>query len=157
MSELTSAPRNSAGRLPKDAGGERQRKIRIGVIFGGRSGEHEVSLRSARSVMGAIDRHRYEVVPIGITKEGRWIVGGVQALESGKGPLKPVALLGDMVTGHPTLMEIREEGNRCLSLSDVAELDVILPVLHGPYGEDGTMQGLLEMAGVAYTGAGVVG
>ncbi len=157
MSELTSAPFNSVGRLPKEAGGEGQQKIRIGLIFGGRSGEHEVSLMSAQSIMGAIDRHRYEVVPIGITKEGRWIVGGVQALESGKGPSKPVALLGNMVTGHHTLMEIREEGNRRLTLSDVAELDVILPILHGPYGEDGTMQGLLEMAGIAYTGAGVVG
>lgn len=157
MSELTSAPCNSVGRLPEDAGGEGQRKIRIGLIFGGRSGEHEVSLMSARSIMGAIDRHRYEVVPIGITKEGRWIVGGVQALESGKGLSKPVALLGDMVTGHRTLMEIREEGDRRLTLSDVAELDVILPILHGPYGEDGTVQGLLEMAGMAYTGAGVVG
>jgi len=104
------------------------RKIRVGVIFGGRSGEHEVSLVSARSVMGAMDEQKYEIVPIGITKEGRWIASGdpMKALEAGDtGASRPAALLGDPSSG--------------------------------PYGEDGTVQGLLELAGIPYVGAGVTG
>jgi D-alanine-D-alanine ligase len=98
------------------------RRIRVGVIFGGRSGEHEVSLASARSVMNAMDESKYEIVPIGITKEGRWI-----ASSGGPGGVR------------------------------MAELDVVFPVLHGTFGEDGTVQGLLELAGIPYVGAGVLG
>ncbi len=133
-------------------------KIRVGVIFGGRSGEHEVSLASARSVMDAVDREKYEVVPIGVTKEGRWIASGdpMKALTMGDaGASRPAALLGD--PSHRGLMRLDERAERAIEATHMAELDVVFPVLHGPYGEDGTVQGLLELAGIPYVGAGVVG
>jgi D-alanine-D-alanine ligase len=132
-------------------------KIRIGVIFGGRSGEHEISQQSARSVMAALDPEKYEVVMIGITKSGRWLTGNVAAaLEAGQDDVaRPAALLPDPQSSG--LMEIDRTDTRPASLSEVAHLDVIFPVLHGPYGEDGTVQGLLELAGLPYIGAGVVG
>jgi D-alanine-D-alanine ligase len=131
------------------------RKIRVGIIFGGRSGEHEVSLASARSVMGAMDKEKYEIVPIGITKEGRWIASGdpLRALEAGDvGASQPAALLGD--PSRRGLMRL-EDTERAVEATRLAELDVVIPVLHGPYGEDGTVQGLLELAGIPYVGAGV--
>lgn len=133
------------------------RKLRIGVIFGGRSGEHEVSLMSARSVMEALDADKYEVVMIGITKSGRWLTGDVAtALESGVDhSAQYAALLPDPRTS--SLMKMQENNAPTLSLSEVTALDVIFPVLHGPYGEDGSVQGLLELAGIPYVGAGVVG
>lgn len=133
------------------------KRIRVGVVFGGRSGEHEVSLRSARSIMDALDRDRYEVLPIGITKEGRWIAGGdpFRRLVDGGAESGPVALLGE--PGDPTLKAIEPAGGETRSLRDIAALDVVFPVLHGPYGEDGTIQGLLELADIPYVGAGVVG
>jgi D-alanine-D-alanine ligase len=133
------------------------RKIRVGVILGGRSGEHEVSLASARSVMDAIDEEKYEIVPIGITKEGRWIASGdpVKALEARDADAShPAALLGD--PSRRGLMRL-EETEQAIEATRLAELDVVFPVLHGPYGEDGTVQGLLELAGLPYVGAGVVG
>lgn len=133
------------------------RKIRVGVIFGGRSGEHEVSLVSAKSVMNAMDKEKYEIVPIGITKEGRWIASGdpVKALEAGDaGASKPAALLGD--PSRRGLMRL-EDKERAIEATRLSELDVVFPVLHGPYGEDGTVQGLLELAGIPYVGAGVTG
>lgn len=132
-------------------------KIRVGIMFGGRSGEHEVSLRSARSIMDAIDKTKYEVLPIGITKEGRWIAGGdpLAALQSGQ-ETTPAALLGE--PGERTIMAIEPAPERQgLSLRDIATVDVIFPVLHGPFGEDGTIQGLLELADIPYVGAGVAG
>jgi D-alanine-D-alanine ligase len=133
-----------------------RRRIRVGVIFGGRSGEHEVSLMSARSVMSAMDAQRFEIVPIGISKEGRWIAGTdpMRALAQGS-DAEPAALLGD--PSRHALMKIECASDDELTLSRVAELDVIMPILHGPYGEDGTIQGLFELAGLAYVGAGVVG
>ena len=133
------------------------RKLKIGVIFGGRSGEHEVSLMSAKSVMSALDPDEYEVVMIGITKSGQWLTGDVAAaLESGvESAARPAALLPDPQSS--ALMELEIAQARPTTMSQVAELDVIFPVLHGPYGEDGTMQGLLELAGLPYVGAGVVG
>ena len=133
------------------------RKIRVGVVFGGRSGEHEVSLVSARSVMGAIDETRYEIVPIGITKDGRWIASGdpMRALAAGDpGASRPAALLGD--PSHRGLMRLRDT-ERAIEVTRLVDLDVIFPVLHGTYGEDGTVQGLLELAGIPYVGAGVIG
>ena len=146
--------------------GDKPRKIRIGLIFGGRSGEHEVSLMSAQSVMDAIDRDKYEIVSIGITKDGRWLAGvdPLKALttalrESGQLPdpklAEPAALLGD--PSRRALMQVRPDNQQALRLASLGELDVILPILHGPYGEDGTVQGLLELAGLPYVGAGVVG
>ena len=134
-------------------------KLRIGILYGGRSGEHEVSLRSARSVMMALDPARYEIVPVGITKEGRWVAVDGDVLESGSpvGGGRSATLLPEpsdatlMAIGHPA----GDPANATLSV--ITALDVVFPVLHGPYGEDGTVQGLLELAGVPYVGAGVVG
>ena len=134
------------------------KRIRVGIIFGGRSGEHEVSLRSARSIMDAIDQDKYEVLPIGITQAGRWIAGGdpMKALTAGEADTSPVALIGE--PGDPTIRAIEPAADHApASMTDVATVDVIFPVLHGPYGEDGTIQGLLELADVPYVGAGVVG
>jgi len=131
------------------------RKIRVGVVFGGRSGEHEVSLISAGSVMNAMNKDKYEIVPIGITKEGRWIASGdpMKALAAGEaGASRPAALLGD--PSRRGLMRLEDTG-RAVEATRLAELDVIFPVLHGTYGEDGTVQGLLELAGIPYVGANV--
>ena len=132
------------------------KRIRVGVVFGGRSGEHEVSLRSARSVMDAIDRDKYEVLPIGITREGRWIAGSdpMKALTGGEGAVRPAALLGE--PGDPSLRAIEPLDDSSRSLTTISEVDVFFPVLHGPYGEDGTIQGLFELADVPYVGAGVL-
>ena len=108
------------------------RRIRVGVIFGGRSGEHEVSLASARSVMDAIDKEKYDVVPIGITKEGRWIASGdpMKALQAGEASAsRPAALLGD--PSRRGLIPL-EDTERAVKATRVTELDVIFPVLHGP-------------------------
>jgi D-alanine-D-alanine ligase len=138
-------------------------KIRVGVIFGGRSGEHEVSLMSARSVMAALVEEKYDVVPIGIDREGQWLVGdAMRALSDGAAEAaQPATLLPAPHSAGLVQLERRPEEASAppqpLSLSRVAELDVIIPVLHGPYGEDGTVQGLLELAGLPYVGAGVTG
>lgn len=134
-------------------------KIRIGVLFGGRSGEHEVSLRSARSVITALDRDRYEVVPIGITKEGRWVAADVDALASGlvAGHARSATLLPEPSDASLLAVEHATGDPAAASLSVMTALDVIFPALHGTYGEDGTVQGLLELADVPYVGAGVVG
>jgi len=132
-----------------------KRKLRVGIIFGGRSGEHEISLISARSVMDAMDRDKYEVIPIGITRDWRWIASGdpMQALMAGDDAASAPALLaGD--PSRRSLMRLEERG-QVLEATHLTELDVVFPVLHGPYGEDGTVQGLLELAGIPYVGAGV--
>jgi D-alanine-D-alanine ligase len=129
------------------------RKLRIAVLFGGRSGEHEVSLMSARSVLSVLDPAKYEITQVGITKDGRWFTGmdAIGALESGETDrLEHVILSPD--PSESGLYAIRE--TRYVKLTDI---DVFFPVMHGTYSEDGTMQGLLEMADVAYVGAGVVG
>ena len=133
-------------------------KIRLGVIFGGRSGEHEVSLMSARSVLSVIDREKYEVYPIGITLEGRWVFGDnlLDSLAEKKTKkLASAALFGDPTrSGLFQIQPVSDDGEIIFKLAD---LDVLFPVLHGTYGEDGTLQGLFEMADVAYVGAGVLG
>lgn len=136
---------------------EFRRKIRVGVMLGGRSGEHEVSLMSARSVLGAIDPQKYEVIQIGIDHDGVWWVGDdvLEALNAGDlSGLARAALSLD--PAQHTLYRLRslERGEL---LEQLAELDVVFPVLHGTFGEDGTLQGLLEMADIAYVGAGVLG
>jgi D-alanine-D-alanine ligase len=131
------------------------RKVRIGVIFGGRSGEHEVSLMSAQGVMQAIDKDKYEVVPIGITKEGRWLASGdpMKALSSGiQADSHHAALLPEPMPQGLIRLEEREQH---LAAVQMSQIDVVFPILHGPYGEDGTVQGLLELAGIPYVGAGV--
>ena len=130
-----------------------QQKVRVGVIFGGRSGEHEVSLNSAQSVMRALNPDKYEVIPIGIDKNGRWLTGDVVGtLTEGKASHHATLLPDPKATGLMQLDEGESGG-----LTAVAQLDVVFPVLHGPYGEDGTVQGLLELANLPYVGAGVVG
>ena len=134
------------------------RKIRVGVIFGGRSGEHEVSLASAASVLSPIDPERYEIVPMGIAKDGQWLVGGdpLRALAEAAGvrlALPPASASTD-APERQALARVPTAGG--LPAGVAARLDVVFPVVHGPYGEDGTLQGLLELADVAYVGASVL-
>ncbi len=153
------------------------KKIRVGVLFGGRSGEHEVSLLSAASVLDAIDKNKYEVVPIGITKEGRWIssahaerllqgdpMHAPRPLRAGDPETTPAAavlakgeaIVVPPVPGHELAPFEAELPHRRLE-DRVIDVDIIFPVLHGTFGEDGTIQGLLELADIPYVGAGVLG
>ena len=131
------------------------RKIRVAVVFGGRSEEHEVSVVSARSVIDALDSERYEALAVGIDKEGRWhlMPGGPPVLEPGAASLPGVQPVpGDevAVAADPGPPALGTEGGERLPV------DVVFPVLHGPFGEDGTFQGFLELAGIPYVGAGVL-
>ncbi len=131
------------------------KKLKVGIIFGGRSGEHEVSYCSATSIIKAIDKKKYTVIPIGITKEGKWISPQetARALQSGKIVGKSsVVLLNDPSSKALIYLDNDQRLNTSPALE---KLDVIFPVLHGPYGEDGTIQGLLELADIPYVGAGV--
>ncbi|MGI6096912.1 MAG: D-alanine--D-alanine ligase [Dethiobacteria bacterium] len=132
------------------------KRFRIGILFGGRSGEHEVSLRSAASVMDVIDQEKYEIIPIGITKEGKWLAGGdpLRALQEGDIPGENswAAFVTD--PQYPGIICYDSLTQGKISFQ---RLDLIFPVLHGPFGEDGTVQGLLEMAGIPYVGSGVLG
>jgi D-alanine-D-alanine ligase len=129
-------------------------KLRVGILFGGRSGEHEVSLASAASVIRALDPEKYEAVPIGITKEGRWLVGAVaqkllpEVLKSGERVVLPAD------PSAASLLPVAPAGSH--QGSQGIHVDVMFPVLHGTFGEDGTVQGLLELAGLPYVGAGVL-
>jgi D-alanine-D-alanine ligase len=117
------------------------KKLRVGILFGGRSGEHEVSLQSAASILKAIDRRKFDVAPIGINKSGHWLTGeAAQVLLKG--------------AGAP---EAQCESEAVQSSVALSGLDVVFPVLHGTFGEDGTIQGLFELEGIAYVGAGVLG
>jgi D-alanine-D-alanine ligase len=119
------------------------RKVRVALVFGGRSGEHAISAATASGVMKAIDRDKYDVLPVGITREGRWVLASGDPAH------------WELTSGH--LPEVTTDAGRELaSLGEVGEVDVVFPLLHGPYGEDGTIQGLLELAGVRYVGAGVL-
>jgi D-alanine-D-alanine ligase len=152
------------------------KKLRVGILFGGRSGEHEVSLLSAASVFNAIDKHKFEVVPIGITKDGRWVTAadaerllkgkppeheerhlragdpdvtpGAAVLARGEGVVVPPEPKSSLA---PFQTDLRRASDRAINV------DIIFPVLHGTFGEDGTIQGLLELADIAYVGAGVLG
>src|SRR4028119_1170808 len=124
---------------------------RVMVVFGGRSGEHEVSLASARAITGALRRGgRHEVVPVGITRSGRWISSGdpMRELESGSEQLLDGSTLE--ISGPPATIGEKLPAN-------LGSVDVVFPVLHGPFGEDGTIQGMLELAGLPYVGSGVLG
>jgi D-alanine-D-alanine ligase len=131
------------------------KRLRVGVLFGGRSGEHEVSLVSAASVIRGLDPDKYEAVPIGITKEGHWRIG------VGAQKMLPEVLRGGqdvMMTADPTnasLVPLSTGGGSAGGAGQ--RLDVIFPVMHGTYGEDGTIQGLLDLAGLPFVGAGVLG
>jgi D-alanine-D-alanine ligase len=158
-------------------------KLRVGILFGGRSGEHEVSLLSAASILNAIDKTKYEVVPIGITKDGRWLTaehaerllkghaggGAIPASQLRAGdpeatPGAAVLATGESVVVPPEparrdagLAPFQTDANLRRASDRAINVDVIFPVLHGTFGEDGTIQGLLELADIAYVGAGVLG
>ncbi|MBV9094359.1 MAG: D-alanine--D-alanine ligase [Streptosporangiaceae bacterium] len=142
------------------AGAGGGRKVRVAVVFGGRSAEHAVSCASAGLILSAIDRDRYEVLPIGIATDGRWVLtsGDPAALALAGGALptvEAVAASGAEVmprTGPGSALQVSTPGQ---VPRDLGEVDLVLPLLHGSYGEDGTLQGLLEMAGTRYAGAGV--
>ena len=161
------------------------KKLRVGILFGGRSGEHEVSLLSAASVFGAIDKNKYEVVPIGITKEGHWVTASdAERLLAGEGlpaaqahrragdpeatPAAAVLAKGEAVIvppepqAHGGTLSPFETNPASHALTRrtadrAVNVDIIFPVLHGTFGEDGTIQGLLELADIPYVGAGVLG
>src|SRR5487761_340799 len=132
-------------------------KIRVGILFGGKSAEHEISLLSAKNVIDAIDKTKYEPVLIGIDKSGRWLMG------------EPSHFL--LNTGNPKLIAINKANSENVALVPQSEgrltslhsghfdktVDVVFPILHGPFGEDGTIQGLLKLANVPFVGAGVLG
>ncbi len=136
-----------------------QRKIRVAVVFGGRGPEHAVSCMGGGNMLGAIDRDKYEVVPVGITRDGGWVLAADE-------PARLAVTAGQL----PSVEAVAEPGTQVVPWADRAlttsgpgqiphllgDVDVVLPVLHGPFGEDGTIQGLLEMAGVPYVGAGVL-
>jgi D-alanine-D-alanine ligase len=138
------------------------KKLRIGILFGGRSGEHEVSLLSAGSILKAIDRTKYEVVPIGITKQGQWVTS-TEAQRLLTGDQKPAPVLPESSKAK----SLQRSAGADIALQNEAlaqqngplaqSLDIIFPVLHGTFGEDGTIQGLLELADIAYVGSGVLG
>lgn len=136
-----------------------RQKIRVAVVFGGRSDEHDVSLRSARTIMAALDPERYDVIPMGITREGRWISGGdpMAALVE----VSPMFHLGEgeqkvEPTGERSIVPVI--GAEALIPGGVTDsVDIFFPALHGPMGEDGTLQGMLELAGLPYVGSGVLG
>jgi D-alanine-D-alanine ligase len=127
-----------------------KKRLRVGVLFGGRSGEHEVSLASAASVIRGLDPEKYEAVPIGISKEGHWLIGGAaqkmlpEVIRSGR----RVVMAADPTDAALIPLDRAGGGQR---------LDVVFPVMHGTYGEDGTIQGLLDLAGLPFVGAGVLG
>jgi D-alanine-D-alanine ligase len=131
---------------------DNKKRVRVGILFGGRSGEHEVSLASAASVIRGLDPDKYEAVPIGITKEGHWLVGNAAQ------KMLPEVLKGGqrvMMTADPTdaaLIPLDRGGS-----GGGQRIDVVFPVMHGTYGEDGTIQGLLDLAGLPFVGAGVLG
>jgi len=158
------------------------KKLRVGVLFGGRSGEHEVSLLSAASVLNAIDKKKYDVVPIGITKEGRWLsashaerllkgekAGPVEARHLRAGDPEATSAAAVLAKGeavvvppipgqnHSALVPFETSAHEVRAASSPIDVDVIFPVLHGTFGEDGTIQGLLELADIPYVGAGVLG
>ena len=123
------------------------------VVFGGRSGEHDVSLASARAITQALQKSgRHEVVPVGITREGRWLSSGepMRELESRSKYLSDGSHLGAPISGPPASVAEKLPAG-------LGSVDVVFPVLHGPYGEDGTIQGMLELAGIPYVGSGVLG
>ena len=178
MARFTSLP----GQLRGDTFSRMGKKLRVGVLFGGRSGEHEVSLLSAASVLNAIDRSKYDVVPIGISKQGRWLTSGESQrllkgeqqadnprhLRAGDPEYTPGAAVlarGDSVLVPPeprgeqqhSLIPFESGGVEHPPAHQAIDVDVIFPVLHGTFGEDGTIQGLLELAGIPYVGAGVLG
>jgi len=132
-----------------------KRKLKIGVIFGGKSAEHEVSLQTARTIINSLDKKKYEIVPIGITKGGKWLIHDrARYLLNADNP--------KLIKLNKSSREIALAGSSSGTLTEVSsrndsKIDVAFPVLHGPYGEDGSVQGFLKVAGIPFVGAGVLG
>ncbi|WP_406145710.1 D-alanine--D-alanine ligase family protein [Streptomyces sp. NBC_01012] len=156
-------PQSPESPLSSERSSEPGRKPRVAVVFGGRSSEHGISVVTAGAIMSAIDRTKYDVLPIGITRDGRWALTSDDparmAITDRRVP--DVEQLADSAQGAVTLSV--DPGNRDVVVSEpgsvptvLGEVDVVFPMLHGPYGEDGTLQGLLELSGVPYVGAGVL-
>ncbi len=129
---------------------DKKKRLRVGILFGGRSGEHEVSLASAASVIRGLDPDKYEAVPIGITKEGHWLIGA-----------SAQKMLPEVLKGGQRVMMNADPTDAALVKLDGSgggqRIDVVFPVMHGTFGEDGTIQGLLDLAGLPFVGAGVLG
>ncbi|NYF49721.1 D-alanine--D-alanine ligase [Tunturiibacter gelidoferens] len=135
------------------------KKLRIGILFGGRSGEHEVSLLSAASILNSIDQTKYEVIPVGITKQGQWLTS-TDAQHLLAGNTKPAPIQKKRTTTKSVALRTSTSSHEALAQQNgslAQSLDVIFPVLHGTFGEDGTIQGLFELADIAYVGSGVLG
>ncbi|AJZ82918.1 D-alanine--D-alanine ligase family protein [Streptomyces antimycoticus] len=152
----------SSGPVPASSGGERH-KPRVAVVFGGRSSEHAISVVTAGAVLRAIDREKYDVLPIGITADGRWALTAdePERMAIAGSELPSVERLAE--SGEGSVVLPVDPGNREVVYSEpgsvpkaLGDVDVVFPMLHGPYGEDGTLQGLLELSGVPYVGAGVL-
>ncbi len=149
----TTAAKKTAAKATKSKG---QPRLRLGILFGGRSGEHEVSLHSAASILHAVDRAKYEVVPIGITKQGAWVTSSEAQRLLGGSP--PPAASRKLQNAGSSSIELSASADLAQQRGPFAQsLDVIFPVLHGTFGEDGTIQGLFELADIAYVGSGVLG
>ncbi|HEV2619261.1 MAG TPA: D-alanine--D-alanine ligase A, partial [Acidobacteriaceae bacterium] len=141
-----------------------KKKLRVGILFGGRSGEHEVSLLSGASILKAIDRTRYDILPIAIDKQGHWLSGEAALSLLRTNPLLPpmpgsAPSITRSAHSHPTTsLQIQSSADLAHPANPLAaSLDVVFPVLHGTFGEDGTIQGLFELADIAYVGSGVLG
>ncbi|MGH8624363.1 MAG: D-alanine--D-alanine ligase family protein [Gammaproteobacteria bacterium] len=135
-----------------------RRRVRTGILFGGRSCEHEVSIQSARGVLSAIDRDKYEPVPIGVTKDGEWVLMRDDQVRPGKLLSRDCGPKLNLVP-DPTcagLLRLEQTSAMHRKNEDVVALDLIFPLIHGPMGEDGTVQGLFELAGIPYVGSGVL-
>lgn len=145
---------------PKNAGNSNGKKLRVAVLYGGRSGEHEISLRSAASVIRNLDPERFEVIPIAIDKQGRWLLNDISLIEENTQSLPmdqnlpPVVLPPNPADGQSQLMPLRS--NAAGKIAPMTAFDVVFPVMHGPLCEDGTIQGFLELADVPYVGCGTL-
>ncbi|MBI3741967.1 MAG: D-alanine--D-alanine ligase A, partial [Chloroflexi bacterium] len=136
------------------------KKLRVGLIFGGKSGEHEVSLASAQSVANALDKNKFDLVMIGVTKEGRWLVGDSALQQLAAASPTPLLKISNDESetasrGISSQELILVAANAIAQSSPLGEIDVAFPLIHGPLGEDGTVQGLLELIDLPYVGAGV--
>ncbi|MGI9252367.1 MAG: hypothetical protein ACR2J8_01365 [Thermomicrobiales bacterium] len=139
--------------MTEETTSRRRGKVRVAVLFGGQSGEHDVSLRSAQTVMAALDPARYEIIPVGITRDGQWLTSG--------DPIGQLTASSPLFAASAASFDPNQQAivsaPGALPQGLSSDIDVVFPVLHGPMGEDGTVQGLLELAGLPYVGSGVLG
>ncbi|MEU9402537.1 D-alanine--D-alanine ligase family protein [Streptomyces sp. SID4985] len=153
----------STENLPQSPESQQSRKPRVAVVFGGRSSEHGISTVTAGAVLGAVDRTKYDVLPIGITRDGRWVLTADEPERMAIADRRTPEVADVAESGEGGVVLPVDPANREVVYSEpgavpkaLGEVDVVFPVLHGPYGEDGTLQGLLELSGVPYVGCGVL-